>query len=133
MITDNLLQGHEEKTHPQCIPIICNMWPDPDLAPARPGVGSPRLSARVRRAALQLLHRGVPLDFRYRPERYKDHETIVDRMYSGEIDPPTLENVLKYMGIGVISEGGRDGHDYRWVEGFRARLRNSQAASVAFN
>ena len=53
------------------------------------------------------------------PERYKDHESIVDRMYSGEIDPPTLDNVLIYMGIGVISEGGRDGHDYRWVEGFR--------------
>ena len=25
VITNNLLQGHEEKTHPQCIPIICNM------------------------------------------------------------------------------------------------------------
>ena len=41
--------------------------PDPDLAPAGPGVGCARLSARARRAALQLLHRGVPLDLRYRP------------------------------------------------------------------
>ena len=55
------------------------------------------------------------------PERYKHHLTIVDRMYSGEIDPPTLDNVLIYMGIGVVSEGGHDGHDYRWVDDFRVQ------------
>jgi len=57
--------------------------------------------------------------FEQEPARYKDFETIVDRMYSGEIDPPTLPNVLTYMGIGVISNGGRDGYDYRWIDGYR--------------
>jgi hypothetical protein len=32
-----------------------------------------------------------------------------------------LDNVLTYMGIGVVSEGGRDGHDYSWIDGYRAQ------------
>ena len=121
VITDNLLNDREEKTHPECIPIICNMCQIP--ISSRPGKP---WEARVR----QLEHK----DRRYNfcsdpcrwifttdPARYEEHESIVDRMYSGEIDPPTLENVLKYMGIGVVSEGGRDGYDYRWIDGFRAQ------------
>jgi toluene monooxygenase system protein A len=36
-------------------------------------------------------------------------------MYNGEISPPSPENILKYMGIGVISEGGHDAHHYAWA------------------
>jgi toluene monooxygenase system protein A len=121
VITDNLLHGREEKTHPECIPIICNMCQIP--ISNRPGK-----SWKAR--ALQLEHEGRRYNFCTEPcrwifttdpERYKHHLSIVDRMYSGEIDPNTLDNVLIYMGIGVVSEGGRDGHDYRWVDGFRAQ------------
>jgi len=121
VITDNLLNGREEKTHPECIPVICNMCQIP--ISNRPGE---EWKARV----VQLEHEGRRYNFCTEPcrwvfttdpERYKHHESIVDRMYSGEIDPPTLDNVLTYMGIGVVSEGGRDGHDYRWIDGFRAQ------------
>ena len=121
VITDNLLHGREEKTHPECIPIICNMCQIP--ISNRPGEA---WKAR----ALQLEHEGRRYNFCTEPcrwifttdpERYKHHLTIVDRMYSGEIDPPTLDNVLTYMGIGVVSEGGHDGHDYSWVDGFRTQ------------
>jgi toluene monooxygenase system protein A len=121
VVTDNLLNGREEKTHPECIPIICNMCQIP--ISNRPGTA---WKARVH----QLEHDGRRYNFCTEPcrwifttdpERYKHHLTIVDRMYSGEIDPNTLDNVLTYMGIGVVSEGGRDGHDYRWVDGFRTQ------------
>ena len=58
--------------------------------------------------------------FKVDPERYKHHHSIVDRMYSGEIDPPTMENVLLYMGSGVVSEGGKDAYDYAWADPYRA-------------
>ena len=29
------------------------------------------------------------------------------------------ENILKYMGIGVISEGGHDAHNLRWANEYR--------------
>jgi toluene monooxygenase system protein A len=121
VITDNLLNGREEKTHPECIPVICNMCQIP--ISNRPG---PTWKARV----VQLEHEGRRYNFCTEPcrwifttdpERYKHHESIVDRMYSGEINPPTLDNVLTYMGIGVVSEGGRDGHNYSWIDGFRAQ------------
>ena len=45
--------------------------------------------------------------------------TIVDRLLGGLIDPPSLEGVLNYMGIGVVSQGGDDAHQYKWVEQYR--------------
>ena len=119
VIIGNLLDGHEEKTHPSCIPVICNMCQIP--ISNRPG---PQWKARV----YQLDHEGKRFNFctpvckwifEQEPERYKDFETIVDRMYSGVIDPPTLDQVLIYMGIGVVSNGGRDGYNYSWVNGYR--------------
>jgi toluene monooxygenase system protein A len=53
--------------------------------------------------------------FELDPERYADSETLVDRIYSGEIDTSTPEGLLKYMGIGVISEGGKDATDFAWA------------------
>ena len=121
VITNNLLQGHEEKTHPQCIPIICNMCQIPISHRPGPAWGARAYQRDYGERRYNFCTEVCRWIFDTEPERYKDHESIVDRMYSGEIDPPTLENVLTYMGIGVISEGGRDGHDYRWIEGFRAQ------------
>ena len=121
VITNNLLQGHEEKTHPQCIPIICNMCQIPISHRPGPEWGARAYQREYGERRYNFCTEVCRWIFDTDPERYKDHESIVDRMYSGEIDPPTLDNVLKYMGIGVISEGGRDGHDYGWVEGFRAQ------------
>jgi toluene monooxygenase system protein A len=49
------------------------------------------------------------------PEHYADYDSIVDRLYNGEIDPPTPENLLKFMGIGVFSEGGHDARNFAWA------------------
>jgi hypothetical protein len=40
---------------------------------------------------------------------------LVDRLYSGEIDPPTPESLLKYRAVGVISECGKDAADFAWA------------------
>lgn len=57
--------------------------------------------------------------FDQEPDRYKDWNTVVDRLYTGEISPPSAEGLLKYMGIGVVSEGGQDAHDLRWADEYR--------------
>jgi len=56
--------------------------------------------------------------FELEPDRYKTFNTIADRMYNGEISPNTPENILRYMGAGVISEGGRDAHDLEWAKAY---------------
>ncbi len=56
------------------------------------------------------------------PERYKRHKNLVDRFLSGEIQPADLGGVLQYMGLGVVSDGGDDAHDYAWVDSYRKQL-----------
>src|SRR4029453_4100139 len=54
--------------------------------------------------------------FETEPARYKHFRSIADRIYTKEIDPPTPENILRFMGIGVLSEGGNDAHAYTWAK-----------------
>lgn len=119
VIIDQLVNDREELTHQNCMPICCNVCQFP--ISNRPG---PVWKARV----YQTDHQGRRYNFctpvckwvfESDLERYAGNETIVDRMYNGTIQPQTLDAVLKYMGIGVISEGGRDGHDYRWADSYR--------------
>ncbi len=44
---------------------------------------------------------------------------MVDRLYIGEVTPANAEGLLKYMGIGVVSDGGNDAHDLRWADEYR--------------
>jgi toluene monooxygenase system protein A len=53
--------------------------------------------------------------FETEPVRYKDFESIVDRMYNGTIVPNTGDDVLRYMSAGVLSPKGKDAHDYAWA------------------
>ena len=42
-----------------------------------------------------------------------------DMLVYDRFDPATPDNILKFMGINVVSRGGRDAHDYAWAEAFR--------------
>ena len=114
MILDNIRNGREDHTHAVGMPAICNMCQIPIS-----NRGGNRWDARV----YQREHEGRRYNFctpvcewifTTEPDRYKHFDTIVDRMYNGTINPPTPENILRYMGSGVVSEGGQDAHNYRW-------------------
>ncbi len=60
--------------------------------------------------------------FEQDPERYKRHENLIDRFLGGQIEPANLEGVLAYMGIGVVSPGGDDAHNYAWVDKYRTQM-----------
>src|SRR3712207_4177299 len=67
----------------------------------------------------RLYHFGSEVDrwiFEQEPERYQGHLSIVDRFLAGKINPPDLGGVLQYMGLGVVSDGGDDAHNYAWIE-----------------
>ncbi|MFD0476238.1 YHS domain-containing protein [Nonomuraea thailandensis] len=52
--------------------------------------------------------------FTSRPERFAGHKSLVDRLLSGDITPPDLGGVLRYMGLSE-AEQGRDATDYDWA------------------
>jgi toluene monooxygenase system protein A len=116
VVAQNFTEGRVERTHATGMPCICNMCQH-----SITNMGGTRWDARVH----QTEHNGRRFNFcgpvcqwifEIDPERYSDTETLVDRLYSGEIDPPTPENLLKYMGIGVLSQGGRDPVEMEWMQ-----------------
>jgi len=117
VIIENLKRGDVPRTVPGTLPIICNMSNIPI-------VGTPFKTTQDYPLEYngRLYHFGSEPDrwiFEQDPERYAAHKTIGDRLLTGEIQPPDLGGVLKYMGIGVLSEGGGDAHDYAWVDAYR--------------
>ena len=117
VLTENLKNGHVEKTIPGTLPVICNMS-------NLPIVGTPftHLKDHPWEYGGRLYHFGSEVDrwiFQQDPERYSQHKSLIDRFLSGDIEPADLGGVLAYMGIGVLSEGGGDAHDYSWVDKYR--------------
>lgn len=115
VVTENLRRGHPEMTHAAGMPCLCNMCQHSITAR-----GGSVWEARVWQTECEgrrfnFCGPVCQWIFELDPQRYSETETLVDRLYSGEIDPPTRENLLKFMGIGVISEGGKDATGYAWA------------------
>lgn len=117
VIIENLKGGDVPRTVPGTLPIICNMSNIPI-------VGTPFRTTQDYPLEYngRLYHFGSEVDrwiFEQDPERYAAHKTIGDRLLAGDIQPPDLGGVLQYMGIGVLSGGGDDAHNYEWVNAYR--------------
>ncbi|MCC3314950.1 YHS domain-containing protein [Nocardia africana] len=120
VMIDNFAHGRNEKTIPGTLPITCNVS-------QLPIVGTPGRSLHD----TTLVHEGRKYHFasevdkwifQQDPERYKHHRSLIDRFLGGEIQPANLDGVLEYMGLGVVSEGGEDAHNYAWVDRYRDSL-----------
>jgi toluene monooxygenase system protein A len=116
VIVDNLRAGREHLTHAVGMPAICNLCQIPishrggEVWQARP---YPLEHGGRRYVFCSKVCRWV---FETEPDRYKHFHSVADRMYTGEIEAPTPENILRFMGIGVVSAGGKDAHEYLWAK-----------------
>lgn len=117
VIIDNAKAGRFEKTVPGTLPVICNLSQNPI-------VGTPNKTLKTH----QLVYKGRKYQFgsevdqwifEQEPDRYAAHESLVDRFLSGQIEPPSLEGALKYMGLGVLSDGGQDAHNFEWLKKYQ--------------
>lgn len=119
VIIDNAKNGHFEKTVPNTLPIVCNLSQNPI-------VGIPGRTLRTHQLDYQgrRYHFGSEIDqwiFEQDPARYARHQTITDRFLAGQIAPADLSGVLQYMGLGVLSDGGKDAHDFAWIQQYQQR------------
>ena len=53
--------------------------------------------------------------FEQEPEKFAGQKTLFDRFLAGEIQPPTIEGVMKYMGFEHPEEMGDDSWNYEWA------------------
>ena len=113
-VAQRVNSGELGQTLPATLPVLCNLCQLPI----------------VRNPARQAGVEPYPLDYQGRhytfcsepcrwifetaPERYQGHLSIVDRFVAGQIQPPTLEGAVQYMGIRP-ELGGKDGQNFRWA------------------
>ncbi|NMO04115.1 YHS domain-containing protein [Gordonia sp. TBRC 11910] len=117
VLIDNFANGREDKTVPGTLPMVCNVS-------QLPIVGTPGKTLRDISIVHddRKYHFASEVDkwiFEQNPQRYKHHKNLIDRFLGGEIEPANLDGVLEYMGIGVVSAGGDDAHNYSWVDRYR--------------
>jgi toluene monooxygenase system protein A len=61
------------------------------------------------------------------PQRYAGTKTLIDRLIMGDIQPPTIEGILEYMGI-TPDIAGDDAAKYRWATDGQPALAAGAAA-----
>jgi toluene monooxygenase system protein A len=61
------------------------------------------------------------------PQRYVGTKTLIDRLTMGDIQPPTIEGILEYMGI-TPDIAGDDAAKYRWATEGQPQLAAGAAA-----
>ncbi len=66
--------------------------------------------------------------FDQNPERYAGTKTIIDRLIMGDIQPPTIEGILDYMGI-TPDIAGDDAAGYRWAKPRESALASGASAA----
>ncbi|MBT9282562.1 MAG: aromatic/alkene/methane monooxygenase hydroxylase/oxygenase subunit alpha [Hydrogenibacillus schlegelii] len=115
VITENIRNGQAEKTLPQTLPLVCNMCHIPivTLSDPKQKHNAPYVSEYNGRR-YHFCSEPCKWIFDVEPEKYAGFLSIVDRFLAGHIQPPTLENVLAYMGL-TPDIWGRDADNYAWA------------------
>lgn len=117
VVIDNMKNNRFDRTVPGTLPVICNLS-------HLPCVGIPFQTTKIESLSYKgrTYHFGSKVDrwiFEQDPERYASGTTIVDRLLMGKIDPPTIEGVLAYMGLGKVSDPADDSMGYSWVDTYK--------------
>lgn len=114
VIERNLSEGREDLTFPQCVPAICNTCAITMLGTPNRGISYRNYWSHYEGRRYVFCSRPCKWIFDEEPERIAGHRSVVDRLYNGVIQPPTLDGFLRYMGL-PPEERGQDAHDYSWV------------------
>jgi toluene monooxygenase system protein A len=118
VITGNVRNGEVSATLPETLPITCNLCQLPIVRAAGVIAG-----AHTDPAPLTHVYKGRKYlfcsepcrwIFTQRPDRFAGHQSLIDRVLSGEISPPDLGTVLQYFGLSP-DEQGQDADDYAWA------------------
>lgn len=134
VIIENVKEGKYENTLPDTLPVVCNMCQIPICTPT--GANAGRLDKPdphiLDYEGRRYTFCSVPCKwiFEQRPERFRSHETLVDRFLNGQtwlplspdidggnISTAHLAAILDFMGMG-LEESGEDATEYAWAKDY---------------
>ncbi|MGV7350054.1 toluene monooxygenase [Mycobacterium kansasii] len=110
LVTENLANGREDLTKAISLPALCNT--------CQTGIAGYGSKMHREKHAGRIYNFCSPVCqwiFKLEPGRYADFAGLNERLHNGEISPSSWDGVLSYMGIGVLSSGGHDAHNYAWA------------------
>lgn len=113
IITENIRNNRIELTYPETFPVTCNLCQLPIVTPARHRKDPAPKTATYKGRKYQFCCEPCKWIFENNPERYAGHLSIVDRLLTGHIQPPTIPGALAYMGI-TPEIAGDDADKYAW-------------------
>ncbi|GAA4865069.1 aromatic/alkene/methane monooxygenase hydroxylase/oxygenase subunit alpha [Pseudonocardia benzenivorans] len=118
VITENVRSGNVDRTLPETFPMVCNMCHIPVCTPAGHVTGhfaSPApLLVDYEGRRYTFCSEPCKWVFESDPKRFAGHKSLIDRFLGGEVQPPTVEGALRYMGLSP-AECGTDADDYAWA------------------
>jgi len=118
VIIDNINTGQLPLTYPETLPALCNLCQLPlgsalDRHQLRP------YTAEHGGRRYHFCSEPCQWIFGLAPERYAEHQNLVERFIGGQITPMNLAGGLAYMGI-TPDVMGDDCHAYRWADDYKA-------------
>jgi len=124
VIIGNINDGRIELTLPETLPWLCNLCHLPI------GTASSPRNEKYPVRSYPLTYNGYTYHFCSRPCRqiwWEDRDTlydrtVIERLLGGEIQPPTVEGILTWMGL-TPEVRGEDAYSYRWARPYASRRR----------
>jgi toluene monooxygenase system protein A len=121
----NINNGAMEKTLPETLPWLCNFCHLPVGTAAAPN--NPKYHVR----SYSLTNNGYTYHFCSKvcrqiwwEDRDTQHQTtVIERLLGGEIQPPTVEGILGWMGL-TPETMGDDAYNYRWAADYAPAATN---------
>jgi toluene monooxygenase system protein A len=128
-LIDDINAGNMEGTLPETLPWLCNLCQLPIGTAASPN--NPKYPVR----SYPLDHDGYTYHFCSKPCRqiwWEDRDTMyqktmIERLLTGEIQPPTVAGILSYMGL-TPEVMGDDAYKYSWAADYADRVKTKAAS-----
>jgi toluene monooxygenase system protein A len=114
VVGQNAIEGRDDKVFPATFPILCNVCGTSSGGVPYAGFHQGHWTDHGDGRRYYFCSAPCKWIFDIDPARYVGHLSITDRLLAGQIDPPTVEGALQYMGI-YPGERGADADDYAWA------------------
>ena len=114
VVADNARHQRIDKLYPKTLPMLCNICGLSVGSTPHTGHSNRGYWTDLEGRRYYFCSEPCQWIFNLEPSRYQDHKSVIDRLLTGDIQPPDIEGTLRYFDL-MPGERGEDAHDYAWA------------------